>query len=279
MKAQDVMAAPVVTVAPETPVPEIAALLIERQISAVPVVDGGAVVGIVSEGDLLRRGETRTERRRPGWLEMLLNRDIQAAGFVKEHGTCARDVMTADVVAVAPDTDLAEIARILERRRIKRVPVIDKGRLVGIVSRANLLRGLVAYRHSPAGLDAKSDPDLARAVEERLSREAWIDLSRMNIVVTGGVVHLWGAIDFGGAASGARACGRGDPRGRARRGPPHARLVRERRRLSFRWLGACWPFATPQPPWNPRRRGSCRPIGFLKAARLAVSMIRSMKPS
>ena len=172
MKAQDVMAAPVVTVAPETPVPEIAALLIERQISAVPVVDGGAVVGIVSEGDLLRRGETRTERRRPGWLEMLLNRDIQAAGFVKEHGTCARDVMTADVVAVAPDTDLAEIARILERRRIKRVPVIDKGRL-----------------------DAKSDPDLARAVEERLSREAWIDLSRMNIVVTGGVVHLWGAID------------------------------------------------------------------------------------
>ena len=170
MKAQDVMTAPVVTVAPEAPVPEIAALLIERQISAVPVVDGGAVVGIVSEGDLLRRGETRTERRRPGWLEMLLNRDIQAAGFVKEHGTCARDVMTADVIAVAPDTDLAEIARILERRRIKRVPVIDKGRLVGIVSRANLLRGLVAYRHSPAGLDAKSDPDLARAVEERLSR-------------------------------------------------------------------------------------------------------------
>jgi CBS domain-containing protein len=195
MKAQDVMTAPVVTVAPEAPVPEIAALLIERQISAVPVLDGGAVVGIVSEGDLLRRGETRTERRRPGWLEMLLNRDIQAAGFVKEHGTCARDVMTADVVAVAPDTDLAEIARILERRRIKRVPVIDKGRLVGIVSRANLLRGLVAYRHSPAGLDAKSDPDLARAVEERLSREAWIDLRRLNIVVTGGVVHLWDAID------------------------------------------------------------------------------------
>ena len=103
--------------------------------------------------------------------------------------------MTADVIAVAPDTDFAEIARILERRRIKRVPVIDKGRLVGIVSRANLLRGLVAYRHSPAGLDAKSDPDLARAVEERLSREAWIDLRRMNIVVTDGVVHLWGAID------------------------------------------------------------------------------------
>jgi CBS-domain-containing membrane protein len=177
MKAQDVMTAPVVTVAPEAPVPEIAALLIERQISAVPVVDGGAVVGI------------------PGWLEMLLNRDIQAAGFVKEHGTCARDVMTADVIAVAPDTDLAEIARILERRRIKRVPVIDKGTLVGIVSRANLLRGLVAYRHSPAGLDAKSDPDLARAVEERLSREAWVDLRRMNIVVTDGVVHLWGAID------------------------------------------------------------------------------------
>ena len=210
---------------------------------------------------------------------MLLNRDIQAAGFVKEHGTCARDVMTADVIAVAPDTDFAEIARILERRRIKRVPVIDKGRLVGIVSRANLLRGLVAYRHSPAGLDAKSDPDLAHAVEERLSREVWVDLRRMNIVVTDGVVHLWGAIDFGGAASGAGVGGRGDPRRQARRGSPHARLVRERGRLSFRWLGALPRFATPQPPWNPRRRGSCRPIGFLKAARLVVSMIRSMKPS
>ena len=278
MKAQDLMTAPVVTVAPEAPVPEIAALLIERQISAVPVVDGGAVVGIVSEGDLLRRGETRTERRRPGWLEMLLNRDIQAAGFVKEHGTCARDVMTADVIAVAPDTDLAEIARILERRRIKRVPVIDKGRLVGIVSRANRLRGLVTYRHSPAGLDAKSDPDLARAVEERLSREAWVDLRRMNIVVADGSAPV-GRDQFGGAASGARVGGRGNPPRQARRGSPHARLVRKRRRLSFRWLGAYRPFTTPQPPWNPRRRGSCRPIGFLKAARLAVSMIRSMKPS
>jgi CBS-domain-containing membrane protein len=246
MKAQDVMSAPVVTVAPEAPVPEIAALLIERQISAVPVVDGGAVVGIVSEGDLLRRGETRTERRRPGWLEMLLNRDIQAAGFVKEHGTCARDVMTADVIAVAPDTDLAEIARILERRRVKRVPVIDKGRLVGIVSRANLLRGLVAYRHSPAGLDAKSDPDLARAVEERLSREAWIDLRRMNIVVTDGVVHLWGAIDSAERRRALALAAAEIPRGQARRGSPHARLVRERRRLSFRWRGAiglCQPSA------------------------------------
>ena len=133
--------------------------LVESGLGSLPVLDAdGLLSGVVSEGDLLRRGETRTERRRPGWLEMLLNRDIQAAGFVKEHGTCARDVMTADVIAVAPDTDLAEIARILERRRIKRVPVIDKGRLVGIVSRANLLRGLVAYRHSPAGLDAKSGP-------------------------------------------------------------------------------------------------------------------------
>jgi CBS-domain-containing membrane protein len=195
MKARDVMTAPVVTVTPEASVPEIAALLIERRISAVPVVDGDAVVGIVSEGDLLRRGETRTERQRPGWLEMLLNRDLQAAEFVKEHGACARDVMSPDVVSVTPDTDLAEIARVLERRRIKRVPVIENGALVGIVSRANLLRALVAYRHSRTGLEGRSDPEIARALDERLRQQGWVDVSRINVVVTDAVVHLWGTVD------------------------------------------------------------------------------------
>jgi CBS domain-containing protein len=195
MQAQDVMTAPVITVAPHTSVPEIAALLVERRISAVPVVDCGTMVGIVSEGDLLRRVETRTERHRAGWLQMLLNRPAQAAEFVKEHGACARDVMTSDVLSVAPDTELTEIARILEQRRIKRVPVVERGALVGIVSRANLLRALVAYRRSPSGFEAKSDPEISRALEDRLRNERWIDLHRINIVVTDKVVHLWGAVD------------------------------------------------------------------------------------
>jgi CBS domain-containing protein len=195
MRAQDVMTSPPITVAPDTPVLEIAALLVERRISAVPVVDAsGRAVGIVSEGDLLRRCEIGTERQRSQWLELLLDRSVQAADFSKAYGLFARDVMTREVISVSPDTDLGEIARILEQRRIKRVPVVDNGVPVGIVSRANLLRGLVASARDTAASGGGSDLDLRTALENRLRGEPWIDLSRLNIVVSDGVVHLWGIV-------------------------------------------------------------------------------------
>jgi CBS domain-containing protein len=195
MRAQDVMTSPAITVGPETPVAEIAALLVERGISAVPVVDaGGRAVGIVSEGDLLRRSEIGTERPRSQWLELLLDRSAQAADFSKAHGLLARDVMTRDVIAVAPDTGLGEIAQILEQRRIKRVPVVKDGRPVGIVSRANLLRGLVASTRQATPPVTGGDLGLRTALEDRLRGEAWVDLSRLNIVVSDGVVHLWGVV-------------------------------------------------------------------------------------
>ena len=195
MKARDVMTSPPITVTPDTAITDVAALLLERRISAVPVVDEhGRMVGIISEGDLLRRSESDTERRRPQWLEMLLDPNIQAADFVKTHGTHVGAVMTRDVVAVSPDTDLAEIASLLEQRRIKRVPVVENGVPVGIVSRANLLYGLVAYKKAPSGLQAASDPEIQQRVTESLRAEPWIDLSRLNIVVSDGVVHLWGLV-------------------------------------------------------------------------------------
>jgi CBS domain-containing protein len=195
MRAQDVMTSPPITVTPDTPVTEIAALLIERRISAVPVVDeSGRAVGIVSEGDLLRRGEMGTERQRSQWLELLLDRGMQAADFSKAYGLFARDVMTREVISVSPDTDLGEIARLLEQRRIKRVPVVQDGVPVGIVSRANLLRGLVASRQGSSAPRQGDDFALRTAVEERLRGEPWIDLSRLNIVVSDGVVHLWGIV-------------------------------------------------------------------------------------
>ena len=195
MKAQDVMTSPPITVRPDTPVVDIAALLIERRISAVPVVDeSGRAVGIVSEGDLLRRGELGTDRQRSQWLELLVDRSSQAADFSKAHGLFARDVMTRDVVAVSPDTDLADIARILEQRRIKRVPVVRDGVPIGIVSRANLLRGLVASARQSPPVTHGSDLELRTALEKRLADETWVDLSRLNIVVSDGVVHLWGLI-------------------------------------------------------------------------------------
>jgi CBS domain-containing protein len=194
MKARDVMTAPVVTVAPETSVSELARLLIERRISAVPVVDhAGKILGIVSEGDLLRRAETGTERRRPRWLEVLLEGSIRAADFAKAHGATAGDVMTRDVIAVSPATDLAEIADLLERSRIKRVPVVEGGVLVGIVSRANLLHGLVA-RGPAAEPPPASDNEIRRNIVEVLAAERWVDQNRINVVVNNGVAHLWGAV-------------------------------------------------------------------------------------
>jgi CBS domain-containing protein len=175
MKARDVMTSPVVTARPETPVSDIASLLLEKRISGVPIVgDREEVVGIVSEGDLVRRVETGTERKRSRWFETLIDPNIQAADYARSRGLRARDVMSREVIAVTSETDLAEVARVLEVHRIKRVPVIDGGRLAGIVSRANLLRGLVAYGARPAP-GQQSDRDIGTAVEARLADLSWLD--------------------------------------------------------------------------------------------------------
>ncbi|HYH20445.1 MAG TPA: CBS domain-containing protein [Azospirillum sp.] len=196
MQAKHVMTSPVITVAPDTTVPEIAELLLSRRISGVPVTDAeGTVIGIVTEGDLLHRAETGTERRRSRWLELLTGPNGQASEFVKSHGRCARDVMTRRVISVTPDTELADIAQIMESERVKRVPVLVDGKAVGIVSRANLLHGLVAYRHAPASATAEGDPAIRAALLDRLSGERWIDLNQVNIVVTDGVVQLWGVVE------------------------------------------------------------------------------------
>lgn len=195
MRAQDVMTSPPITVTPDTPVIDIAALLIDRRISAVPVVDEvGRAIGIVSEGDLLRRCEIGTERQRSQWLELLLDRSAQAADFSKAYGLSARDVMTREVISVPPETELGEIARILEQRRIKRVPVVKDGVPIGIVSRANLLRGLVASARETPPSPHGGDDQIRAALERRLGEEAWVDLSRLNIVVSDGIVHLWGIV-------------------------------------------------------------------------------------
>jgi CBS domain-containing protein len=194
--AREVMTSPPITVAPDTPVSDVAAILLENRISAVPVLNvAGGLVGIVSEGDLLRRTETNTERRRPQWLEFLRDRQTLAAEFVKAHGRQASDVMSADVITVSPDTELADIASLLEKRRIKRVPVVDGGRVVGIVSRANLLHGLAAQRGAPSAASVRApDAEIRDRVNAMLSERLAIDLPRVNVVVTEGVVFLWGTV-------------------------------------------------------------------------------------
>ena len=193
MQAKDIMSSPVVTVTPDASVAEVAALLLEKRISGVPVVDQtGQIVGILSEGDLLRRVETDTQRHRPHWLEMLLGQSGDASSFIKSHASRVGDVMSHDVIASHPEASLREIAELMERHGIKRVPIVDGGRIVGIVSRANLMQGLLADRRSAAA--ATSDDQIRDNLNDLLRTQSWIDHNRINVVVSGGVVQLWGSV-------------------------------------------------------------------------------------
>src|SRR6267378_1665687 len=155
MRAMDVMTTNVITVEPETSVQALATLLSERAISGVPVVDrDNRLVGVVTEGDLLHRAETgterRTQRRRLRWLDAFATDQEAARDYVKSHGRIVREIMTREVISVSDTTDLADIATLLETKRIRRVPVLRDGNLVGIVSRANLVRALAMTKSEPA---------------------------------------------------------------------------------------------------------------------------------
>lgn len=191
MKARDVMVSPVVTVKPSTPVKEVARTLLQRHISAVPVVDDdGRLVGIVSEGDLLHRAEAGTERRHSWWLAPIAGDHSLAAEYIKAHGRTAADVMTPLVVTAAPETPLHEIAALLERNAIKRVPIVFEGQVVGIVSRANLVQAVAG---APGRLEAReSDTVIREKLLAHLKSQPWADTSMLNVTVDDGVVSLWG---------------------------------------------------------------------------------------
>ena len=152
MNARDVMTRDVVSVKSDTPMRKIAALLVEKRISGVPVVDGsGAPIGMVSEGDLIGRSEAEREARQDWWLTTLAEGEAVNPEFLASLSyPTARDMMSTPVISIAEETSLGEIAELLTTHRIKRVPVVCDGRLVGIVSRADLVRALVARPHIPA---------------------------------------------------------------------------------------------------------------------------------
>ena len=153
MNADQIMTRQPVTADPSMSVRDAAMLLVKHGISAVPVVDGsGALLGIVSEGDLVRRGDVVRDERQSWWLQMLAEGEHLAPGFlgyVRSGGRQVRDLMTREVVTVEDQTPLPEIARLLQEHRIKRVPVLRQGKLVGIVSRADLVRALTHGEETP----------------------------------------------------------------------------------------------------------------------------------
>jgi CBS domain-containing protein len=197
MKAKDVMGTNVVTVGPEASVRQVAGILLENRISALPVVDEhGELIGIISEGDLMRRAELETDYRRSWWLEIFARKRKEnlAIEYVKSHARKVKDVMTRTVITAKPATSLRDIAVLLEKNRIKRVPIVANRKVVGIVSRANLVQALASLRED-SEQSTISDAAIRKKVMLQLHSEQWSRHSLFNATVEGGVVKLWGVAD------------------------------------------------------------------------------------
>jgi len=194
MNAGEVMTVGVTTVRPDASVTEAARLMVEHGVSGLPVVDArGQLVGIVTEGDFLRRAETGTEQRRPRWLEFLLGPGRLANEYVRSHARTIQEVMTPDVITVFQNTPLQDVVTVMERHRIKRVPVLSGEKLVGIISRANLVQALarLAEEATPSRPD---DETMRTRILNDLNRERWTPQDALNVIVRNGVAELWGAI-------------------------------------------------------------------------------------
>jgi len=199
MRAVDVMTTDVITVDPDTTVQALAAMLAERGISGAPVVDSsGRLVGIFSEGDLLHRAEIGTarrhrERRRSWWLDHFAS-DL-AREYVKSHGRIVKNIMTRDVVTVTEDTDLADVAALLEAKRIKRVPVVREGKIAGIISRANIVRAVGSSKGAPPREGETDDRSIRVKLLAELGREEWAKVWPEDVLVRDGTVQLWISAD------------------------------------------------------------------------------------
>ncbi len=194
MKAKDVMTSPVISVEPDESIWQAVRTMLQRHISGLPVIDKqGRLVGIVSEGDFLRRAETGTQRRRARWLEFLIGPGRLADEYTRSHGRKISDIMTPDPLTVTEETSLDEVVRTMEKRRIKRLPVVRGNVVVGILTRANLVHALAGVARELMPTTASDEAIRTRLLTE-LAKEAWAPVALIDVMVRNGVVELWGAI-------------------------------------------------------------------------------------
>ena len=194
MKVRDIMSTRVVSIAPDANVLEAVRLMLQNHISGLPVIDrSGALVGVVTEGDFLRRSETGTERKRPRWLEFLMGPRRLADEYVHTHARKVDDVMTREPITITEDAALDEVVRIMERRRIKRLPVMRGAQVAGIVSRANLLHALASLG-AAASPPAKTDVAIREQLLAEFDRQTWAPVALIDVMVKDGAVELWGTI-------------------------------------------------------------------------------------
>jgi len=197
MQAQDIMSSPVISVAPDAAQSQVVELLLAHRISGVPVVADGQVVGMVGDGELVHRREIGTGACTDGrsWWQRLVQPDPAAAAYVHSHGTHVRDAMSSHVVAIAPDAALADIAAHFEDRRIRRLPVLRQGRLVGLVTRADLVRAIARCTKGPYPPSAAQDDEAIRArLVRELASQPWWSQSWSSVEVDHGIVRYRGVV-------------------------------------------------------------------------------------
>lgn len=196
MQAKDIMTPTVITIGQDETVSAIASLLMEKKISAVPVLDSDQkLCGIVSEGDLIRRISDKAEDHRPWWLKMMSSNSQEAGDFVKAHGRTAKDVMTRNVATVSDDMEISEVAKKLESNRIKRVPVMSGDTLVGIISRSNMLQVIAGQKTTVTKPSTPNDRVLRKQVQDHLSEQSFASHGTLNVIVDNGIVELWGWVE------------------------------------------------------------------------------------
>ncbi|SAL14258.1 HPP family protein [Caballeronia peredens] len=195
MRASDIMTTRIISASPDMSIRNAAGTMVFAGISGMPVVDeSGRLLGMVTEGDLMRRAEIGTGvKQRSWWLELAASTTELAVQYVKEHARQVKDVMSTDIATVTEDCPVADIAELLDRRRIKRVPVMRDGKIVGVVSRANLIRALVTMAPDVPATEESGDNAIREDVLAAMEGHPWA-LARENVTVENGTVHLWGPV-------------------------------------------------------------------------------------
>jgi CBS domain-containing protein len=194
MKAKDVMTHCVVSIGPDAPILEAIGRMISHQVSGMPVIDAdGKLAGMVTEGDFLHRAETHTEAPQRRWLELLLGPGSPAEEYSRSHGRSVRDVMSPNVITVDAEAPLGEVVRLMEENAIKRIPVVEDGRVVGIVSRADLMAAL-AERLTESKKQLVGDAAIRESIIAEMRKQTWCPLHALKVVVRNGVVEVKGTI-------------------------------------------------------------------------------------
>ena len=194
MKASEIMTTDIVSVTPGASVLEAARLMLQKNISGLPVINAtGGLVGIITEGDFLRRKEIGTQRHRSRWIEFFVGPGKLAEEYVHSSGRKVEEVMTASVHSVLEDASIEEIVELMERRHIKRVPVMRGRRVVGIITRANILRAAMRLAHEVEPI-SKDDKGIRDTLLAELKKQPWAPIALIDVKVKDGVVSFTGAV-------------------------------------------------------------------------------------